>query len=151
MKKTFITMSLMTLAITSFAQKIVYVHDTVYVAKDALNKQTETRTAEAEALSKNNWGAKLKSSNFHLGLDFQTKYMWRGMEMMAEESSPVVFPCINYQWKGFYAYAMGGYAINGKYAEVDLGVSYTWNGLTLGLSDYYYPTVNGKDDGICWR
>lgn len=146
MKKTFITMSLMTLTITSFAQKIVYVHDTVYVAKDALNKQAETCTVEAEATSKNNWGAKLKSSNFHLGLDLQTKYMWRGMEMMADESSPVVFPGINYQWKGLYAYAMGGYAINGKYAEVDLGVSYTWKGLTLGLSDYYYPTVNGKDD-----
>ena len=29
---------------------------------------------------------------------------------------------------------------------MDLGVSYTWKGLTLGLSDYYYPTVNGKDD-----
>lgn len=101
---------------------------------------------ENETASSNNWGVRLKSSNFHLGLDLQTKYMWRGMEMMTEESSPVVFPCINYQWKGLYAYAMGGYAINGKYAEVDLGVSYTWKGLTLGLSDYYYPTVNGKDD-----
>ena len=101
---------------------------------------------EGQVTLTNNWGAKLKSSNFHLGLDLQTKYMWRGMEMMTEESSPVVFPCINYQWKGLYAYAMGGYAINGKYAEVDLGVSYTWKGLTLGLSDYYYPTVNGKDD-----
>lgn len=101
---------------------------------------------ENETASSNNWGVRLKSSNFHLGLDLQTKYMWRGMEMMTEESSPVVFPGINYQWKGLYAYAMGGYAINGKYAEVDLGVSYTWKGLTLGLSDYYYPTVNGKDD-----
>ena len=69
---------------------------------------------EGQVTLTNNWGAKLKSSNFHLGLDLQTKYMWRGMEMMTEESSPVVFPGINYQWKGLYAYAMGGYAINGK-------------------------------------
>ena len=62
---------------------------------------------EGQVTLTNNWGAELKSSNFHLGLDLQTKYMWRGMEMMAEESSPVVFPCINYQWKGLYAYAMG--------------------------------------------
>lgn len=65
---------------------------------------------------------------------------------MAEESSPVVFPGINYQWKGLYAYAMGGYAINGKYAEVDLGLSYSWKGLTIGFNDYYYPTISGKDD-----
>lgn len=81
-----------------------------------------------------------------MGVDLQTKYVWRGMEMMSEDASPVVFPGINYQWNGLYAYAMGGYAINGKYAEVDLGVSYTWKGLTLGLSDYYYPTIDGKDD-----
>ncbi len=128
MKKIVLVLLVTTISITSFAQ------------------EQATSIIANEPHPVNNWGAKLKSSNFHLGLDLQTKYMWRGMEMMAEESSPVVFPGINYQWKGLYAYAMGGYAINGKYAEVDLGVSYTWKGLTLGLSDYYYPTVNGKDD-----
>lgn len=128
MKKIVLVLLVTTISITSFAQ------------------EQATSIIANEPHSVNNWGAKLKSSNFHLGLDLQTKYMWRGMEMTAEESSPVVFPGINYQWKGLYAYAMGGYAINGKYAEVDLGVSYTWKGLTLGLSDYYYPTVNGKDD-----
>ena len=68
------------------------------------------------------------------------------MEMMADESSPVLFPCINYSWKGLYVYTMGGYAINGKYAEVDLGLSYSWKGLTIGFNDYYYPTISGKDD-----
>lgn len=95
---------------------------------------------------KNNWGAKLKASNFHLGLDIQTKYLWRGMEMMPDESAPLLFPCVNYQSNGLYVYAMGGYAINGKYAEVDLGVSYSWKGMTLAFNDYYYPTINGKDD-----
>ena len=128
MKKILLVLLVTAITITSFAQ------------------EQSTSIIANEQHSVNNWGAKLKSSNFHLGLDLQTKYEWRGMEMMPEESSPVVFPGINYQWKGLYAYAMGGYAINGKYAEVDLGVSYTWKGLTLGLSDYYYPTVNGKDD-----
>lgn len=68
------------------------------------------------------------------------------MEMMVDESSPVLFPCINYSWKGLYVYTMGGYAINGKYAEVDLGLSYSWKGLTIGFNDYYYPTISGKDD-----
>lgn len=94
----------------------------------------------------NNWGGKLIKSPFGLGLDIQTKYMWRGMEMMPEESAPVLFPSIGYSWKGLYAYAMGGYAINGKYAEVDLGLSYSIKDLTIGFNDYYYPTVDSCED-----
>ena len=89
---------------------------------------------------------KLKESNFHVQLDLQTKYVWRGMEMMTEESTPVLFPQLAYSYKGAYLYAMGGYSLNGKYAEVDLGVSYNWQWLTIGISDYYYPTLNGKKD-----
>lgn len=87
-----------------------------------------------------------KESNFHLGIDLQTKYIWRGMEMITEEAAPVLFPQINFQNKGFYAYVMGGYAINGKYSEVDLGVSYTYKWLTVGLNDYYYPTITTPED-----
>lgn len=85
-------------------------------------------------------------SNFHLGVDLQTKYIWRGMEMMTEDAAPVVFPCVNYSNKGFYAYIMGGYAFNGKYSEVDLGVSYSFWWLTIGLNDYYYPTTTSPSD-----
>lgn len=85
-------------------------------------------------------------SNFHLGVDLQTKYIWRGMEMMTEDAAPVFFPCLNYSNSGFYAYAMGGYSINGKYAEVDLGLSYTYKWLTVALNDYYYPTTNTAED-----
>ena len=87
-----------------------------------------------------------RESDFHLGVDIQTKYIWRGMEMMTEDAAPVVFPCLNFSNKGFYAYAMGGYSINGKYAEVDLGLSYTYNWLTLALNDYYYPTTYSAED-----
>lgn len=87
-----------------------------------------------------------KVSNFHLGVDMQTKYLWRGMEMMTEDAAPVVFPQLNYQKGGLFAYAMGGYAINGKYSEVDLGVSYTHKWLTVGINDYYYPTTTMPED-----
>lgn len=97
-------------------------------------------------IDKNNWGGKLIKSPFGLGVDIQTKYTWRGMEMMTEDSAPVLFPSVNYSYNGLYLYAMGGYAINGKYAEVDLGISYTWNGLNIGFNDYYYPTVDSKED-----
>ena len=92
------------------------------------------------------WSKKLNQSPFALGLDLQTKYIWRGMEMMTQNSSPVLFPLLNYSWKGLYVYVMGGYAVNGEYAEVDFGVSYTWNGFTLGFNDYYYPTVDSNKD-----
>ena len=90
--------------------------------------------------------AQLKESNFHIGLDLQTKYIWRGMEMITTEAAPVVFPSMNYQDKGFYAYVMGGYSINGNYSEVDLGLSYTYNWITVGINDYYYPTTTTPND-----
>lgn len=87
-----------------------------------------------------------RKSNFHVGVDIQTKYVWRGMEMMPSDSAPVLFPQINYKNKGFYAYLMGATAINGMYSEVDMGVSYTYKWLTIGISDYYYPTLHSPRD-----
>ncbi len=104
------------------------------------------QTTDSDQEQRNNWGGKLIQSPFGLGLDVQTKYIWRGMEMMPEDSAPVLFPSLNYSWEGLYVYAMGGYAINGKYAEVDLGLSYTLKDFTLGFNDYYYPTVDSKED-----
>lgn len=104
------------------------------------------QTNDSISAEKNGWGAKLKSSPFGISVDFQTKYMWRGMEMMTEESAPVLFPSINYSDKNLFIYVMGGYSINGKYAEVDFGASYTWKGLTVGFNDYYYPTINSNED-----
>lgn len=90
---------------------------------------------------------KVSAQGGSIGLDAQTKYVWRGMEMMVEDASPVLFPHMDYAYKGFAAYAMGGYSVNGKYAEVDLGVSYTWKEFSLGVNDYYYPSVTSpKDD-----
>lgn len=101
---------------------------------------------EGDENGKNNWGGKLINSPFGLGLDLQTKYVWRGMEMMTEDAAPVLFPSVNYSWKGLYVYVMGGYAVNGKYAEVDAGVSYSIEGFTIALNDYYYPTIDSKKD-----
>lgn len=131
MRKYILILSLSAISFISYSQDISYV---------------DNATVTTGNEKRNNWGAKMKSPDFHLGLDVQTKYMWRGMEMMADESAPVLFPNLNFQWNGIYVYAMGGYAINGKYAEVDLGISYSWKGFTIGFNDYYYPTTSGKDD-----
>ena len=102
--------------------------------------------AQSEEPARNGFGAKPKESNFHLGLDLQTKYIWRGMEMITEDAAPVVFPTVKYQNKGFFAYVMGGYSLNGKYSEVDLGLSYTYKWITIGINDYYYPTTTTPND-----
>ncbi len=115
----------------------------IVTANSAIYASEESST-EPE---RNNWGGKMIKSPFGIGLDLQTKYVWRGMEMMTEDSSPVLFPSLNYSYKGLYVYAMGGYAINGKYAEVDLGASYNLdNGLGIAFNDYYYPTVDRQED-----
>lgn len=85
----------------------------------------------------------LKFSNFSASLEFTTKYMWRGIEY---GTSPVFFPMLSYDYKGFNVYAMGGYAINGSHQEVDLGISYNYKWLTIGINDYYYPTAVGERD-----
>lgn len=108
--------------------------------------QQDTMTVsskESITVQKNAFGAKLKESNFHLGLELQTKYMWRGIEY---GTAPVLFPQINYSNWGLNIYAMGGYAIDGSHAEVDLGISYSFYGVTIGLNDYYYPTNVGEKD-----
>ena len=110
MKKVVLTLTIMAMAISAFAQ--------------------------TEEPAKNGFGAKLRESNFHLGVELQTKYIWRGMEMITQD----------YSIKGFNAYVMGGYAINGKYSEVDLGLSYTYKWITVGLNDYYYPTTTTPQD-----
>lgn len=83
------------------------------------------------------------ASNFHMTLSMQSKYMWRGIEY---GTSPVLFPMISFEKKGIYIYGMGGYATDGSHQEVDLGISYSTNGVTFSVNDYYYPTAVGQDD-----
>lgn len=87
-----------------------------------------------------------QESHLHIGLDLQTKYVWRGMEMMQENATPVLFPQINYQNQGLYAYVTGGTSLNGKYSELDFGVSYTYRWISVSVNDYYYPATVGLND-----
>ena len=85
----------------------------------------------------------LHKSNFTLSTELNMKYVWRGLEY---SDAPVVFGTLSYDYKGFNAFVMGGYATNGKHSEVDLGLSYSNKYFTFGLSDYYYPSVSGEED-----
>ena len=90
-----------------------------------------------------NFSGKFKKSNFSLSSELTTKYVWRGIEY---GDAPVFFGTLNYDWKGLNAFVLGGYAVNGKHSEVDLGVSYAHKYFTLGLSDYYFPSAAGEKD-----
>ncbi len=86
----------------------------------------------------------LKDSPFSASVELTSKYMWRGIEY---GTGPVAFPMISYSYKGFSAFAMGAYAIDGSHQEVDFGLSYTFGDyVTVGLADYYYPTAVGDYD-----
>ena len=88
-------------------------------------------------------------SHFDATLELTTKYMWRGIEY---GTAPVTFASINYSIGGLNAYALGGYAIDGSHQEVDLGLSYSYKFLTIGLADYYYPSaVGAKDDYFVFK
>ena len=121
--------------------------DTVYIEDVVVKEQPNAEVKNALVVldtamvdvPRNNWGAKLKESPVHLDIYLQTKYVWRGIEMIVEKVSPVIFPSVNFQWEGLFIYAMGGYSLNGNYSELDLGISYTWKGLSIGLNDYFYP------------
>ena len=82
--------------------KVIILFVSIFVSMPLLAADSD---APAET---NSWSAKYKKSPFGLGIDLQTKSMWRGMEMMPQNSSPVIFPCCSYSIKGLYLYAMGG-------------------------------------------
>ena len=134
--------------------------DTVYIAKAVVIQEPVAKVAELETATvtdstvvaaadsiakpkRNSWGAKLKESPVHLGIELQTKYMWRGIEY---GTAPTLFPQIYFDKWGLNIYAMGGYAVDGSHSEVDLGISYSFYGVTIGLNDYYYPSAVGSND-----
>lgn len=98
---------------------------------------------DAQEHEKNGFGAKLKESNFHLGLGLDSKYLWRGIE---NTTSVCLYPTISYENKGLQVYATGCYGLDGDYQEVDLGINYTIAGLNIAVNDYFYPTACGQKD-----
>lgn len=87
--------------------------------------------------------SKFKSSPLSISLELTTKYMWRAIEY---GDAPTSFAIINFEQKGFSAYAEGVYAFNSSHSEVDLGAAYNYKWLTVGVNDYYYPSSVGEKD-----
>lgn len=84
----------------------------------------------------------VKKSNFTAGADFYTNYIWRGTKF---GTGPSLQPSVKLNSGGFTIGVWGAYDAHG-YAETDPFVSYSFKcGLSLGLTDYYYPGLKVFD------
>jgi uncharacterized protein (TIGR02001 family) len=87
------------------------------------------------SLSFSSLSAQDNDSPFSAGADFYSSYVWRGVSF----SGPSIQPFVDFSTGGFSIGAWGSYGFDG-FTESDLYASYGFDfGLTVGLTDYYYP------------
>ena len=78
----------------------------------------------------------VKNSNFSVGADFYTNYIWRGTKF---GTGPSVQPSVKFTSGVFTVGVWGSYDSHG-YAETDPYISLGFkSGLSIGLTNYYYP------------
>lgn len=84
------------------------------------------------------------------GVDLYSNYVWRGVAY----SGPSIQPYVEFSTGGFALGAWGSQGIDGVggdsngFQEMDLYTSYTFDfGLSLGVTDYYFPGTLYFDDG----
>jgi hypothetical protein len=76
------------------------------------------------------------SSKFSVAVDLYSNYIWRGTKY---GQGPSVQPSVKFVTGGLTVGVWGSFDASG-YAETDPYISYTLPiGLSLGLTDYYYP------------
>lgn len=82
------------------------------------------------------------SSNFSLGADVYTNYVWRGTKF---GTGPSAQPSVTFSKGGLTIGVWGAFDAAG-YTEADPYISYSFPfGLSLGLTDYYYPGLEVFD------
>lgn len=86
--------------------------------------------------------AQESESPWTAGADMVSTYVWRGLYL----SNAAVQPSLGYSSGGFDVAAWGSAGFDGS-LEADLYASYTFDfGLMLGVTDYYFPTIDGGSD-----
>lgn len=82
-----------------------------------------------------------KSQNFTVSTDIVSSYVWRGVKY-ADAS---IQPTLTFSHQNFSIGSWGSAGIDG-FMEMDLYAKYAFNfGLSLGVTDYYYPGSNVFD------
>ncbi|MDD2328650.1 MAG: hypothetical protein PHZ13_10115 [bacterium] len=81
-------------------------------------------------------------SKWTVGADLVSSYVWRGLYL----SNAAVQPSVVFETGGFSAGAWGSASFNGV-LEADLFLGYTFDfGLSLGVTDYYFPSLEGGNE-----
>ncbi|HEY3369792.1 MAG TPA: hypothetical protein VGK10_03025 [Prolixibacteraceae bacterium] len=82
-----------------------------------------------------------KASPFTVGADFYSNYIWRGTKF---GTGPAFQPSVKFNTGGLTIGVWGSFDAAG-YTEVDPYISYAFsNGLSFGVTDYYYPSLGGS-------
>src|SRR4030042_5046517 len=83
-----------------------------------------------------------KTSPFNAGADIYSSYVWRGTKY---GKGPPMQPKLEFNAGPFTAGAWGSFDFS-DYQETDLYFSFSLPaGLSLGMTDYYYPTLDYFD------
>ncbi|MDO9155180.1 MAG: hypothetical protein Q7U47_15975 [Paludibacter sp.] len=86
----------------------------------------------------------VKAQEFTVKADIVSSYVWRGVQF----SGVSVQPTLQFSTGGFSIGSWGSAGMDG-FLEMDLYAKYTFDfGLTLGLTDYYYPKKLTNESAI---
>ncbi len=82
-----------------------------------------------------------QESSWTAGVDFVSNYVWRGTKL---GDGPAVQPSVKFNTGGLTIGVWGSFDANG-YSEADPYFSYAFsNGLSIGLTDYFFPGADGS-------
>lgn len=81
-------------------------------------------------------------------LELTSKYVWRGTECA---SGPTLFPSGTLEFGNFSVGAWGAYSFDNGMNELDLSLGYNIGNFSIGITDYYYPTLSGADQYFKWK
>ncbi len=71
---------------------------------------------------------------FNAGFDIYSRYVWRGLSF---SDAPNIQPYMTFTLGNWSLTGFGSYATSKNYAEIDVFLSYSNNGFTFNLNDYY--------------
>jgi hypothetical protein len=76
----------------------------------------------------------------NLGTDLVSRYIWRGTDF---GGSPCIQPTLSLSGSNFEIGYWSALSTNNSYKEIDLYLKYTFRNVSLTVTDYYVPELNG--------
>ena len=108
-------------------------------------KETVLLFIAVVSLSSLNAQEKESKGSFDIGLDYASRYVWRGLEF---SDSPALQPYAEYSSGNFTMGIWASYETGGQVVgqEFDFYASYAIGAFSIGFTDYAFP-VDGSSDG----